>query len=122
MHQSPDYILEKYVHWIGFEPVTDYPHYTPDELSNFFNQYHKLWGDDLFKVKRQLLYLIETENLQLIKIVNSFERYFGPIEMLSSEKKTGLHHTLFEFGEEILLGNSVCLKNVLRDLRLKELL
>ena len=120
--QTPDYIIEKYNHWIGFEPITDYPHYTPDNLITFFNQYHRIWGDEIFKVKRQLLYLIETENLQLTKMVSSFEKYFGPIELLSSERKTGLHHNLNKFSEEILLGNSIGLKIVLRDMRIKELL
>jgi len=120
--QSPDYILEKYNHWIGFKPVSYHSGYTPDNLMPFFNQYHKLWGDNIFKVKRQLLYLMETENLQLTKMVNSFEKYFGPIEMVSDLKKTGLHVLLERFQNDLLIGNKEDVKIILRDMRLKELL
>jgi len=120
--QSPDYILEKYNHWIGFEPVSYHSGYTPDNLMPFFNQYHKLWGDNIFKVKRQLLYLMETENLQLTNMVNSFEKYFGPIEMVSDLKKTGLHVLLERFQNDLLIGNKEDVKIILRDMRLKELL
>ena len=119
--QSPDYILEKYNWWIGFEPVTEYSGYTPDNLVTFFHNYHKTWGDFTL-VKRQLLYLQETESLEMTTMVNSFEKYFGPIELLSSERKTGLHHNLFRFSEEVLLANKKDLKIILRDMKLRELL
>jgi len=121
VNQSPDYILEKYNHWIGFEPVTDYPHYTPDNLVSFFNQYHKLWGDETLKVKRHLLYLMETENLKILNMTNSFGKYFGPIEMISDEKKIGLHFKIERFQNELLIGNKENIKVILRDMRLKDL-
>jgi hypothetical protein len=120
--QSPDYILEKYNHWIGIEPITDYPNYTPDNLTPFFNQYHKIWKSDIYSIKRHLLYLKETENLNVLKMVNSFEKYFAPIEMISDEKKVGLHYINYKFSEEILRGNKENIKIFLRDMRLKELL
>ena len=29
LSQSPDYIIEKYNHWIGFEPTVEHKLYTP---------------------------------------------------------------------------------------------
>ena len=43
LKQSPDYILEKYNHWIGFEPIVEHKIYTPDDMTDFFNKYWKIW-------------------------------------------------------------------------------
>ena len=121
VHQSPDYILEKYYHWIGFEPVTDYPHYTPDVCQHFFSQYHKIWGDSSL-VRRQLLYLNQTQNLHLLQMVKHFENYIGPISLISSEEKPGLHLLLEQqFIPKVLELNQQNLPAVLRDLRINSL-
>jgi hypothetical protein len=122
INQSPDYILEKYNHWIGVYAITDYPNYTPDDLTTFFNQYHKIWKSDIYYVKRHLLYLQETESLEMTTMVDSFERYFGPIEMISDVIKPGLHFKLEDFKKDILIGNKKNIQIILRDMRLKELL
>lgn len=121
VHQSPDYVLEKYHHWIGFEPITEYPHYTPDVCQHFLNQYQKTWGDYTI-VRRQLLYLNQTQNLHLLQMVKHFENYIGPIYMISSEEKTGLHALLLEqFIPKVLELNQKNIYPVLRDLRLQSL-
>ena len=43
LKQSPDYILEKYRHWIGFEPTIVHKIYTSDDMTDFFNKYWKMW-------------------------------------------------------------------------------
>ncbi len=43
MDMSPDYIIEKYNHWIGFTPTVEYKMYTPDDMSTFFLKYWKRW-------------------------------------------------------------------------------
>jgi hypothetical protein len=43
LKESPDYILEKYNHWIGFEPTVEHKMYTPDDMTDFFNKYWKMW-------------------------------------------------------------------------------
>ena len=40
--QSPDYILEKYNHWIGFAPTVEHKIYTTDEMTDFLNKYWKI--------------------------------------------------------------------------------
>lgn len=124
LRQSPDYILEKYNHWIGIEPVTDYPNYTPDSCQLFIDSYHKIWGNhaDYQLIRRQLLYLNQTENLNLLNIVNTFEEYFGPVSMISSQEKRGLHQVVEQdFMPKVLLKNTDNIKVILRDMRLKEI-
>ena len=36
LSHSPDYILEKYNHWIGFIPTVECKLYTPDDITTFF--------------------------------------------------------------------------------------
>lgn len=121
--QSPDYILEKYNHWIGFEPVTEYPQHTPDSCHLFINSYHKLWinHSDYPFVRRQLLYLAQTQNLNLTKMITKFEEYIGPIHMISSTKKKGLHYSVNEFVDKVVEKNNDNIKVILRDMRLNEI-
>ena len=121
LSQSPDYIIEKYDHWIGIEPITDYPHYTPDTLTSFFTQYEKTWGKgSSIDVRRHLLYFGDT-NLNLSRMVQSFERYFAPIQMISSGVKPGLHPLSDKFTKDILELNGWNLVPLLRDMRLSDL-
>jgi hypothetical protein len=121
LSQSPDYIIEKYEHWIDIQPITDYPHYTPDDLISFFTQYEKTWGKgSSIDVRRHLLYFGDT-NLNLSRMVQSFERYFAPIQMISSEIKSGLHPLSDKFTKDILELNGWNLVPLLRDMRLRDL-
>jgi hypothetical protein len=120
LSQSPDYIIEKYEHWIGIEPITDYPHYTPDDLISFFTQYEKTWGKgSSIDVRRHLLYFGDT-NLNLSRMVQAFERYFAPIQMISSQVKSGLHPLSDKFTKDILELNGWNLVPLLRDMRLRD--
>lgn len=120
LSQSPDYIIEKYDHWIGIEPITDYPHYTPDTLISFFTQYEKIWGvRSSIDVRRHLLYFGDT-NFNISRMVKSFERYFAPIQMISSEIKSGLHPLSDKFTKDILELNGWNLVPLLRDMRLRD--
>jgi hypothetical protein len=115
--QSPDYILEKYNWWVGFEPTTQYPHYTPDSCQVFLNGYHKIWGNSSEKIRRQLLYLYQSEDLNLRRMVPLFEKYIGPIELLSDEPKSGLHiKTETEFLNFAWQLNEKYVKTLTRDL------
>lgn len=119
--QSPDYILEKYNHWIGFEPATPHPHYTPDNLHNFLNLYRRIWGDH-DQVRRHLLYLYQTKSMNLVQMVTYFERYFGPIDLISAIEKSGLHPIIeSDFLPKVIEANKEKLTIILRDLRIKSL-
>ena len=120
--QSPDYILEKYNHWIGTDPIIPVNLYTPDDLLSFMLRYQKRWGSSEL-IRRQLMYLNLTENLNIRTMVSRFEEYIGPIEMISSERKGGLHEiTKRDFIPKVLEKNNGDIITILRDLKINSLI
>lgn len=124
--QSPDYILEKYNHWIGTDPIIPVNLYTPDDLLSFMLRYQKRWGSTKL-VRRQLMYLKLTENLNIRTMVSRFEEYIGPIEMISSERNiyrcNGLHEiTKRDFIPKVLEKNNGDIITILRDLKINSLI
>jgi hypothetical protein len=111
---SPDYILEKYNKFIGFEPILDFKE--SDNDIKLINTYEKIWKADL--VKQQILY-INNNSLNLLKMVESFEKYIGPIYLIKEEQVSGLHHNLEKELDKIIEFNSDNIKIILRDLRIK---
>lgn len=127
LSQSPDYILEKYQHWIGFEPTVENKTYTPDNMTDFFNKYWKVWRPDTksidSKLKNILMYLYSTQNLNVITMSEKFEEYIGPMSMISDEPdKRGLHHKTNKFIDDILEGNKNNIKVVLRNMKIDNLI
>ena len=129
LKQSPDYIIEKYNHWIGFKPTVDHKMYTPDDMTDFFNKYWKIWRrfncktpctDDVNnKLKNILMYLYSTQNLSLLTMVEKFEEYIGPLSMISDvPDKRGLHHLTEKFVSQVLEKNENNVKVVLRDMKI----
>lgn len=124
--QSPDYVLEKYNHWIGFTPTVENKLYTPDDMINFFNQYWKTWrpGTDNIngKLKNILMYLHSTENMNLLNMFNKFEEYIGPVSMINSTSLKGLHAIAeINFVPKVIEKNKEYITIVLRDLKLSNL-
>ena len=124
---SPDYILEKYNHWIGFTPTVEHKTYTPDDMTVFFNQYWKTWRpscDDInSKLKNILMYLYSTQNMNLITMVDKFEEYIGPVNMISDMvDKKGLHHITERFVDEVLDKNGYNITIILRDMKINSLI
>jgi len=127
LSQSPDYILEKYYHWIGFEPTIEAKLYTPDDMTDFFNKYWKIWKPDTksinLKLKNILMYLYSTQNLSILTMVEKFEEYIGPMTMISdTQDKIGLHHKMNRFLGDVLIGNGNNIKVVLRDMKINNVL
>lgn len=123
LNQSPDYILEKYNHWIGFTPTVESKLYTPDDMVDFFNKYWKVWRpstkDINLKLKNILMYLHFTQNLNVITMSEKFEEYIGPMSMISdTPDKPGLHHRTNKFVDEVLEGNKNNIKVVLRNMKI----
>jgi hypothetical protein len=124
LKQSPDYILEKYNHWIGFIPTVEHKMYTPDDMTNFFLKYWKRWDKDIFEdlkhiLNNILMYLYSTQNLSLLTMVEKFEEYIGPLNMISDlPDKKGLHHRTERFVNEVLEKNINNVKVVLRDMKI----
>ena len=128
LKQSPDYIIEKYNHWIGFEPTVESKLYTPDDMTDFFNKYWKLWRkynngpstkDINLKLKNILMYLYSTQNLSIVLMSEKFEEYIGSMSMISdTPNKPGLHHRTNSFIDTVLEKNKNNVKVVLRNMKI----
>ena len=120
LSQSPDYILEKYQHWIGFKPTIKCKLYTPDDMTNFFLKYWKRWGIfDEYSMKNILMYLYSTRSMNLVLMSEKFEEYIGPMSMISDvPDKRGLHQLTERFVDEVLKKNKDNVKVVLRDMKI----
>ena len=128
LSHSPDYILEKYNHWIGFEPTIECKLYTPDDMTDFFLKYWKRWGIfEEYSVKNILMYLYSTmstvkghgRSMNLVLMSEKFEEYIGSMNMISDiPDKKGLHHLTERFVGEVLEKNKDNLKVVLRDMKI----
>ena len=127
LSHSPDYILEKYNHWIGFEPTVEYKMYTPDDMTNFFLDYWKRWRvyKDKYEkeVKNILMYLYSTQSMNLVQMSEKFEEYIRPMNMISDiPDKKGLHHRTERFVGEVLEKNKDNVKVVLRDMKIRSII
>ena len=127
LKQSPDYILEKYNHWIGFEPTVEHKLYTPDDMTDFFNKYWKMWRpsteDINKKLKNILMYLLSTQNLSIVLMSEKFEEYIGPMSMISdTPDKRGLHHVTHNFVDQVLEKNKDNVKVVLRTMKIESII
>lgn len=120
LSQSPDYILEKYQHWIGFKPTIKCKLYTPDDMTDFFLKYWKRWGIfEEYSVKNILMYLYSTRSMNLVLMSEKFEEYIGPMSMISDvPDKRGLHQLTERFVDEVLKKNKDNVKVVLRDMKI----
>jgi hypothetical protein len=113
---SPDYILDKYNRYIGFEPKSNFIELDSDK--SLTSSYEKIWKSDL--VKRQILYLSKS-GLNLLNMFDVFEKYIGPISSIKEVEEAGLHHNLELELNKILNVNSNNIKIILRQLKLNEL-
>ena len=120
LSQSPDYILEKYQHWIGFKPTIKCKLYTPDDMTDFFLKYWKRWGIfEEYSMKNILMYLYSTRSMNLVLMSEKFEEYIGPMSMISDvPDKRGLHQLTERFVDEVLKKNKDNVKVVLRDMKI----
>jgi hypothetical protein len=122
LSHSPDYILEKYNHWIGFNPTIECKLYTPDNMTDFFLNYWKRWRvyeKYSAEVKNILMYLYSTRSMNLVLMSEKFEEYIGPMNMISDiPDKKGLQHKSDLFINDVLEKNKDNVKVVLRDMKI----
>ena len=126
LSHSPDYILEKYNHWIGFNPTIECKLYTSDNMTDFFLNYWKRWRvyeKYSAEVKNILMYLYSTRSMNLVLMSEKFEEYIGPMNMISDiPDKKGLHHLTERFVGEVLEKNKDNVKVVLRDMKIRSII
>jgi hypothetical protein len=126
LRHTPDYILEKYEHWIGFEPTIEYVLYTPDDMTDFFLKYWKRWRvyeKYSVKVKNILMYLYSTQSMNLLEMSEKFEEYIGPMSMISDvPDKRGIHFLTEIFIGDFLEKNKENMKIVLRNIKIESIM
>jgi hypothetical protein len=60
--------------------------------------------------------------MKLLNMVEKFEKYFGPIDLISSEEKNGLHFILErDFVSKVVEYNEEAFTMILRDMKIKSL-
>ena len=122
---SPEYILEKWEHWIGEEVslISKRPIPTP-VLVQFENFKHK-WGANPYiypKIECIFYFMAQIENLNMLENVALFKLFHGDIRKISSEKKNGLHPLYHGMMLKYLELNENNIKAILRDIQLEDLI
>lgn len=117
---SPDYILEKWNHWIGKDvKLND----SPKEIAyiNKFVEYKRLWGDIAEDVKLIVYFLYVIDN-DMYNCFSAFQKFNGDILKISTDKKTGLHPNLRVHLIDMLRENETIIKAYLRDINIDDIL
>ena len=143
VYQSPDYILEKFNSWIVGEVPRKYWEFTRnyrefdfrdinlvDEVSQLkdnqiftYMEYQRVWGklvDD--KLRRVLIYLMRTTDLNLFNCSNQFERLIGRISDINSGSGSSLHELVMrDVYPIVVLKNKFAIQTILRDLKINSI-
>lgn len=143
VYQSPDYILEKFSSWIVGEVPRKYWEFIPKhrefefkkidlayEVSQLndrqifvYMEYQRIWGklvDD--KLKRILVYLMKTTDLNLFNCSNQFERLIGSISDINSIEGSKLHELVMrDVYPIVVLKNKFAIQTILRDLKISNM-
>jgi hypothetical protein len=142
-YQSPNYILEKFNSWIVGEVPRKYWEFSRkykdfefkeidliDEVSQLndkqiftYMEYQRIWGklvDD--KVKRVLIYLMKTTDLNLFNCSNQFERLIGSVSDINSGQGSTLHEIIMRDMYPIIVErNKFAIQTILRDLKISSI-
>lgn len=120
LKSSPDYIIEKFKNFLGFDPIYKEIELTLDE-QDFLIEYNKIWNN--IEHKNILIYLINTGNLNVKTIYANFEKYIGDFDMITSNTTKGLHHKIEkDILDIIVFDNSKYFEMMSRDIKLNSLL
>lgn len=130
LSQSPDYIMEKFNHWIVGNKHWEFRKINIDKISDddsdFLHDYWQIWKlfrNDNIHINQILLYLLNTENMNILNCVDKFEKLIGNIEDINDIKQFGLHEIVIQDAYPIVLEkNKIGIKLVTRDLKLKSLI
>jgi len=108
---DPTYIKEKWNRFIGFRPRR---HFEPNSMDkNHHRMYVQKWfhcGD----VAPQIMYLASEHYLMFDRMLENFERYIGPFEMINPNPARGLHHNSMAAISRILEQHEKSIKVFLR--------
>ena len=108
---DPNYIKEKWSRFIGFRPRRFFEPNSTDK--NHYRMYVQKWGH-CSDVYREIMYLASDHYLRFDKMIENFERYIGPFEMINPNPAGGLHPNSMAAIPKILEQNSNKIKEFLR--------
>jgi len=122
---SPDYLIEKWNHWIG-EDVKLEPAVIPAHFLVNFADYKKTWQlKEDENIKLIYYYLKELESgeelLDIRVIVNEFRHFNGNLLHICSKNKKGLHFILYAKMCNYFVKNENLFMAFIRDMRIDEL-
>jgi len=120
LNSSPDYIIEKFKQFLGIDPV-----YKEIELNfndkDFLIEYNKIWNN--IEHKNILIYLLNTDGLNIKILYNNFEKYIGDFDMITSKITKGLHHKLEKYLLASIISNNKKQINIInRDIKINSVL
>lgn len=108
---DPNYIKEKWNRFIGFNPRR---HFEPNSMDkNHHRMYVQKWGH-YGDVYPQIMYLASEHYLRFDRMLENFERYIGPFEMINPNPARGLHPNSMAAIPGILKQNEKSIKVFLR--------
>ncbi len=108
---DPNYIKEKWMRFIGFYPRR---YFLPGSREDYdYKTYVRKWGltNNFHPI---VMYLASEHQLKFDKMIENFERYIGPFEMINPNPAGGLHPNSMAAIPKILEQNSNKIKEVLR--------
>ena len=108
---DPNYIKEKWRRFIGFGPRRNFEPNSMDK--NHHRMYIQKWGHCGY-VTPQIMYLASEHYLMFDKMIQNFERYIGPFEMINPNPARGLHPNSMAAIPGILTQNEKSIKVFLR--------
>lgn len=120
LKSSPDYIIEKFKNFLGFEPIYKEIELTLEE-KDFLIEYSKIWNN--IDHKNILIYLLKTGNLNVKTLFDNFEKYIGDFDMITSKVTKGLHQKIeSDLLDIILFDNRRYFEMMNRNIKLNSLL
>jgi hypothetical protein len=124
MATSPDYLIEKWQHWIGKDVELKQNSLQPGDIIRFAD-YRKTWclnTDEKISSVREIFYFIYSiEEVDLRNIIYWFRYFGGDLMKISSEKKKGLHPLAHEKVQNWMNDDAEIIKIFLRDMKIDSL-
>lgn len=125
---APDYVLEKFNHWINVEL-----YYVPEQHIEYrFLEYKDFWGEDSEEIKTYFYFLskiseitygttVECREHFINDCINTYKLFGGKLLDLSSDKKVGIHQNLIDYVQTLFGAGHTFITAHLRDMQIDEL-
>lgn len=124
MTTSPDYLIEKWQHWIGKDVELKQNVLQPGDIIKFAD-YRKTWSlntdEEILLVKEIFYFIYSIEEIDLRNIIYLFRYFGGDLMKISSEKKTGLHPLTHQRVQKWMNNDVEIIKIFLRDMKIDSL-